>query len=176
MRQVGFVVLLIAILCPSACSKTASRSKISGTLMGDQSSQTVTSPSEVDLQRLRDQRAIVERYLADDASRANYRTAAGKLGTIRAILNGNVFKADQTYELQCLGVVLGDAFVQDLGTEWVIVEDSHGRDPAVRLPGTSIILFPLTMISKRIEDGDKVDVFELFNGVVAEVERIRHPG
>src|SRR5262249_53109536 len=77
------------------------------------------------------------------ASRAKYQTAAGKLGTIRAILNGNVFKADQTYELQCLGVVLGDAFVLDLGTEWVIVEDSHGRDPAVRLPGTSILLFPL---------------------------------
>jgi hypothetical protein len=31
------------------------------------------------------------------------------------------------------------------------MEDAHGRDPAVRRPGTTIILFPLTMISKRIE-------------------------
>jgi hypothetical protein len=47
--------------------------------------------------------------------------------------------------------VLGDVFVQEMKMEWVMVEDYSGRDPAVRLPGTTIILFPLTMISKRIE-------------------------
>lgn len=141
-----------------------------------QSPQNVAPQSDADRQRLRDQRAVVEKYLADESSRAKYKTAAGKLGTIRAILDGNVFKPDQTYKLQCLGVVLGDAFVLDLGMEWVMVEDAHGRDPAVRLPGTSIILFPLTMISKRMERGQKVDVFELFNGVAAEVETARRRG
>jgi len=144
--------------------------------MPDQSSQNVSSPSEADRRRLDDQRAVVEKYLADDSSRAKYKTAAGKLGTIRAILDGNVFKPNQTYELQCLGIVLGDAFALELGLEWVTVEDAHGRDPAMRLPGTSIILFPLTMISKRIERGEKVDVFDLFNGVAAEVESARQRG
>ena len=97
--------------------------------MADQSPQHVTLPSEADRQRLHDQRAVVEGYLADDASRAKYKTAAGKLGTLRAILDGNVFDAKQTHELQCLGIVLGDAFVLDLGMEWVMVEDAHGRDP-----------------------------------------------
>lgn len=60
--------------------------------------------------------------------------------------------------------------------EWVIVEDEYGGDPAVRLPGTSVILFPLTMISKRVERGDKVDVFDLFNGVAAQIENIRRCG
>ena len=137
-----------------------------------QSPQNVAPQSDADRQSLRDQRAVVEKYLADESSRAKYKTAAGKLGTIRAILDGNVFKPDQTYKLQCLG----DAFVLDLGMEWVMVEDAHGRDPAVRLPGTSIILFPLTMISKRMERGQKVDVFELFNGVAAEVETARRRG
>lgn len=144
--------------------------------MPNHSSQNVTSPSEADRRRLDDQRAVVETYLADDSSRAKYTTATGKLGTIRAILDGNVFTPNQTYELQCLGIVLGDAFALELGLEWVTVEDEHGRDPAMRLPGTSIILFPLTMISKRIERGDKVDVFELFNGVAAEVESARQRG
>ena len=36
--------------------------------------------------------------------------------------------------------------------------------------------FPLTMISKRVERGEKVDVFELFNGVAAEVEAVRKRG
>ena len=60
--------------------------------------------------------------------------------------------------------------------EWVMVEDEHGRDPAVRLPRTSTILFPLTMISKPIERGEKVDVFDLFNGVAAKVEEMQRQG
>ena len=30
-----------------------------------------------------------------------------------------------------MGVVLGDAFVQELGLRWVIVEDQYGRDPGL---------------------------------------------
>lgn len=55
----------------------------------------------------------------------------------------------------------------------VIVEDVHGRDPAIRMPGTSIILYPLTMISQRIERGEQVDVFDMFNGTAANIEQIR---
>jgi hypothetical protein len=60
--------------------------------------------------------------------------------------------------------------------EWVMVEDAFGRDPAVRLPGTTILLFPLTMISKRIERGEAVDVVALFNGIAAQVDQLRRGG
>jgi Domain of unknown function (DUF3806) len=72
----------------------------------------------------------------------------------------------ETYKLQCLGITLGDALVQELGMEWVMVEDDYGRDPAIRLPGTTVVLFPLTMISKRVERGETVDIMELFRGVL----------
>jgi hypothetical protein len=140
--------------------------------VANQSEQKITTPSEADQKRLREQRAVVEVYLGNEDSKEKYKTAAGKLGTIRAILQGNVFRPNQKYELQCLGIVLGDAFVQDMGMEWIMVEDEHGRDPAVRLPNTAIILYPMTMISKRIEGGEKVDVFELYNGVAAQVEAL----
>ena len=148
----------------------------SETRMTSESSQKVTVLTEADQKRLRDQRAVIEKFLPDDSSRQNFKKAAGKLGIIRAILDRNLFKPAQTYELQCLGIVLGDAFVQELKMEWVMVEDEHGRDPAVRLPKTSIILFPLTMISKRIERGEKVDVFDIFNGVAAKVEEMQRQG
>jgi Domain of unknown function (DUF3806) len=135
-----------------------------------QQAQRITTPTEIDQKRLRDQRAVVEKFIADENSRQKYQTAAGKLGTIQAILQSNALKSNQIYELQCLGVVLGDAFVQDLKMEWVMVDDDQGRDPAVRLPGTTVIAFPLTMISKRVEGGEKVDVFDLFNGIAAQTE------
>ena len=137
--------------------------------------QTITSPSPSDLERLSQQRAVVERYLGDDKSKENYKSVPGKLGLLRALLAQNVFQPTQTYELQCMGIVLGDAFVQELHMEWVTVRDESGTDPAVRLPGTDIILFPLTMISKRVERREAVDVFDLFNGVAEQVDRLHPP-
>ena len=73
-----------------------------------------------------------------------------------------------------MGIVLGDALVQQLGVEWRAVEDEFGRDPCVQLPGTTIVLFPLTMISKRIEQGEHVDVFDLFNRAANEIESLKN--
>jgi hypothetical protein len=169
----GYLLLLLTSTLSASGSAMGATRQPSGTVAAGQSPQRVTSLSDADSQRLRDQRAVVEKYLGDESSRTKYKTAPGKLGTIRAILDGNVFKPNETHKLQCLGVVLGDAFVLDLRMEWVMVDDGQGRDPALRLPGTSVLLFPLTMISKRIERGEKVDVFDLFNGVAAEVEVAR---
>ena len=143
--------------------------------MPDQPEQKITPVTKADEQKLREQRATVEKYLSNDKSRESYQTPAGKLGTIRA-LQAKIFKAGQRYELECLGVVLGDAFVQEMGFEWVAVEDDYGRDLAVKIPNSSIIVFPLTMISKRLERGEEVDVFDLFNGVAAHVEKLQKQG
>lgn len=131
--------------------------------------QTVSIPTDDDLERLEKQRALVAGYLNEN-SLETFETAPGKLGTLRALLDAGVFSPDQTYELQCMGVVLGDAFVLQMGFHWIMVEDDGGRDPAIMYQDTSVILFPLTMISKRIEQGKAVDVFDLFNGV-AEIAR-----
>lgn len=171
-QNTALFLLALSLLTP-ACKD---RSKPPAPAAPTQSAQKVTALTEADQNRLRDQRAVVEKFLPDEDSRQKYQAAAGKLGTIRAILKGGAFKPDQTYELQCLGVVLGDTFVQDMKMEWVMVEDQYGRDFAVRLPGTTIILFPLTMISKRIERGEQVDVFDLYNAAAAQVESAKKRG
>ena len=58
-----------------------------------------------------------------------------------------------------------------LGVNGVIREMS-ARDPALRLPGTTVIVFPLTMISKRVERGEIPDVADLFRGVVQDVREM----
>ena len=138
--------------------------------------QKITALTAADTQRLTDQRAVIEAFLGNEDSKRKYHAAAGKLGTIRAILQADKFKPDQTYQLQCLGIVLGDVFVQELTMEWVMVEDESGRHPAVRMPGTTIILFPQTMISKRVQRGEKVDVFDLFNRIAEDVELLKKQG
>ncbi|MFG0292607.1 MAG: DUF3806 domain-containing protein [Phycisphaerales bacterium JB050] len=143
--------------------------------MSTQPEQRVTELDADFLARLDAQREVVRAHLGEDPENLRkFDTAAGKLGTIRAILQAGVYDAEDTYELQCLGVVLGDVFAQELGMRWEVVTDEYGSDPALRdTDNPNIIIFPLTMISKRIERGEDVDVFELFKGIAAEVDMMR---
>jgi hypothetical protein len=138
--------------------------------------QKILNLTNQDNSRLNAQRAVVEKYLSKEDLETKYKTPAGKLGALRVLLEANVFNKSQTYELQSMGIVLGDTFVQEMGFHWVIVEDEYGRDPAIKYKETSIILYPLTMISKRIEKGESVDVFEMFNGTAAKVEEFIEKG
>jgi hypothetical protein len=130
-----------------------------------------------ELDWLASQRGRVEALIEGNVDAlAKYETAAGKLGVIRAVLEARVFRADQTFELQGLGIILGDALARELTMSWKMVEDEHGTSPCLVLQGTSIVLFPQTMISKRIERGEEVDVFDLFNVVAAKIGELRSKG
>lgn len=82
----------------------------------------------------------------------------------------------ETLKLQCLGIAFGDALAQQMDLAWVMVEDDYGRDAALSLIGTSVLVFPQTMISKRIEDGEEIDIYELFDGTRAIVREASERG
>jgi len=102
-----------------------------------------------------------------------YATLERKLSLLDTIIRENWIEPDETWKLQSLGISFGDALVQELKMEWVTVQDEYGRDPAIRDPGTTILLFPLTTISKRIERAEKVDVRQLFKDACQTVNRLR---
>lgn len=103
---------------------------------------------------------VRDHYIQDPIG--SYSSLQGKLSVLNTILRQGWVCANETIKLQSLGVAFGDALAQQLEMEWVQVTDEYGTDPALRLPGTSVISFPLTSISKRIERGEFVDVYELF--------------
>jgi hypothetical protein len=92
-----------------------------------------------------------------------YETLEGKLRLLDTILSNDWIKPTETLKLQCLGITFGDALAQKLGMHWVVVEDEYGRDPALSFENSSVLSFPLTSISKRIERGESVNVNELFS-------------
>src|SRR5882724_1572067 len=112
----------------------------------------------------------------DEAARDKYDTLDGKLSLLDTILRNKWIAPDETLKLQCLGVTFGDALAQRLGLTWVAVEDKYGRDPALTLEGTSVLVFPLTSISKRIERGEEVEVYGLFEDACRTIERLRREG
>ena len=57
-----------------------------------------------------------------------------------------------------------------------MVEDEYGRDPAIRYKESSLLVFPMTMISKRVEDGEELNVLELFDGLAKQLAELIEEG
>ena len=130
--------------------------------------------SDEDLTRLNAQRKwVLDHY--DDHRHAE--SVEGKLRLLSVIVEKKWIEPDETVKLQSLGIVFGDALVQELSLKWMMVDDECGRDPVLILDGTTLRLNPLTMISKRIERGEDVDVVALFGMACGHVRALaRNPG
>src|SRR5580704_162459 len=90
-----------------------------------------------DLRHAEKQREWVKGHYAPEAAH-KYDTVDGKIVLIQTIINNSWIETTETWKLQSLGIALGDALAQQLGLMWVAVEDERGRDPALKLDGTSI--------------------------------------
>ena len=124
---------------------------------------------------IEDARGWVKGHFTEDADE-KYGTIEGKLRLIAAILDHGWVQPSETWKLQSLGIALGDAIAQKLMLDWVTVDDEHGRCPALNWPGTSILSFPLTMISKRVERGEQVEVQQLFDAVCTDLNEAAFSG
>jgi hypothetical protein len=94
-----------------------------------------------------------------------YEELSFKLKLIQTILDNKWVSKEETFKLQALGICFGDALEQELDElSWVAVDDEFGRAPALRWLSTKTLVFPRTAISKRVEDGVEVNIYEMFSG------------
>jgi Domain of unknown function (DUF3806) len=128
--------------------------------------------SDDDAHRVEGQRTWVRDHYDPDA-RHQYETIEGKLRLLDTIISSGWIEPTETWKLQSLGITFGDAVAQRTGLSWVAVEDEYGRDPALHDHGTTIVVFPMTTISKRIERSEAVDVRELFDQACQSIGRLR---
>lgn len=127
--------------------------------------------SATDTARLDRQRALVAHELTT-RYRATLSRSNADLVLIQRLLDDRAFTLTQTYELQSLGVVFGDVLTVETALRWMMVSDEYGTDPTLVLPGTTLQVNSLTMISKRVERGERVDVSDLF---ARATDSVRNP-
>jgi hypothetical protein len=135
-------------------------------LLFSQANQAAPEPKFLELSpgnktRLDQQRAIVAATAKQRYGIATLSRTKKDLPILQRLIDDKVFKKSQTYELQSLGVVFGDVLVSELPLRWVMITDEYGTDPTLRFKNTSININALTMLSKRVERGEPVDVLSL---------------
>jgi len=131
----------------------------------------ISSPTAQELARIREQTAVAARIAKAHVDSELLGTLAD-IAVLQRLVDRKVLKPNQTYELQSLGIALGCVMAANSSLRWVTVEDEYGRDPALNVPGTSVLLFPLTMIAKRVEQGRELQIQPLYDATVADAERM----
>lgn len=107
-----------------------------------------------------------QREMIDEMARFEFgqriRGDIGDIRTINRILEKGLIGVTEKQKLQALGVVLGDVYVNELKMQWRVYQDHEGKSRAVCLPKTQHCLFPITMISRRIEAGASLDANDIY--------------
>lgn len=130
-------------------------------------------PTPDDLHRLAEQLVVAGRLCEAAGITRPLDGSVEDLDAIQAVLDAGRLTPEHTWELQCLGVAFGSVLAGGYeGLDWAIIDDEYGRDPTLRYRDTSVVLTVLTMISKRVEDGEAVRVRELYEGLSRELPRI----
>jgi hypothetical protein len=120
-----------------------------------------TELSQDDVASLDKQRALVASAAKQRFGVSGLARTKVDLPVLQRLIDDHAFDKTQTYELQSLGVALGDVMASELPLRWMMVTDEFGTAPTLRYKDTTIQVNALTMISKRIERDEKVNVSRL---------------
>ena len=134
-----------------------------GTAQVDNDRQKIEAPTEDDISSIA--RDIIH---ADDVCKEvlgiGLDGTHADLPRIQQLLDSGFVAREATYTLQALGMAFGKVFVNDNADyDWWMVQDEYGRDPAIRFRQTTLLAFPRTMLSKRVEDGETIDISGLYD-------------
>lgn len=99
---------------------------------------------------------------------------------LQRLVDKGILSDDDILQWQKVGVLFGDILVEEFDLEWVSYEDERGKSKALQWRDTRNFVFPITLFSRRVEYGRKIDVKEVYNQVAEDIkgfsEAIRAPG
>ena len=88
----------------------------------------------------------------------------GDIRLIQRAIDKGAFSDADKQSLQALGAALGDVFANEhKDFNWRVYEDKLGASHAVCLDDTQHCVFPMTMISRRMEANLQPDISLIFN-------------
>ena len=122
-----------------------------------------TPLSAEDSTRLDQQRAVIAGEAKHRYGTPVLTKTKTDMAVLQRLLDDRSFTKTQTYELQSLGIAFGDVLGSELPLHWMMVTDEYGTDPTLRFKDTTLRINALTMISKRVERGEAVDVSSLLD-------------
>lgn len=95
------------------------------------------------------------------------------LDTMQRLVDRNIVAQDDYGTQQAMGLALGNLIQADFPNtfEWKVYEDEIGRSRALCVKKTNDCLFPITMLSRRMEVGSKPNVKKIHTDAILLMEK-----
>lgn len=136
-------------------------------------SDTIRPPDDPEYDWLHQAVERVNGYLAgyyfDEESEGRLDRTGADLRKAQEVFEKEGFTADDRQELLALGAVLGYVFAANTRMEWAVITNEYGTNLGLWNPDTGFVLYPLSMILKRVEDGRAVDIPALYRSFVDDL-------
>ena len=131
---------------------------------------TITDIDWMDKNKMEKEIALISELVQSKLG-ASLRKDLSDLNTLQRIIDMNLVERDDFKTQQAMGVVMGNVFLADFPhtLEWKIYRDKEGRSRALCVKGTQECMFPITMLSRRMEVGSKPDVRKIYNDTIARM-------
>ena len=98
------------------------------------------------------------------------------LAILQEVAQGGPYSDDPMGEVIAMGTALRDVIARSSGMSWIRYSDEEGVDFALRYEKTSIVVFPRSMILKRIERDEPLDILHIHNEVCRHVRELMASG
>lgn len=133
----------------------------------------ISELSQLDRQYMAQQRESINNLASAELGRRCNGDKDNDLQILQLLLDRKLVRANQTRELQAMGIVMGDLLAANLDMHWVIYEDNLGRSRALRYRQTKEYLFPVTMISRRQEADNHTPVRDIYQKAYDIIDPLR---
>lgn len=133
----------------------------------------VRPPDDAEYAWLRQAEERINGYLAeyyfDEEGEGRLDRTEDDLDKAQEVFENEKFTAAQEPELIALGAVLGNVLVANTRMEWAVITNEFGTNLGLRHPANGLVLYPLSMIIKRVEAGRVVDIPALYRTFVTDL-------
>jgi hypothetical protein len=180
--QVGFLnySLVLSVCCLESArrapSVTALVQQVPKIIRGLEQRELHSALTEYELQQLEEQRDIVRELLQERYDVLRLPVLRADLPVLQQILDDRPFSPEQEREWSSVGVAFGDILADHFGLDWCAYTDEQGAEPALRLGHTSITLYPRSMILRRVERGQEVDLDAFVDAIAENIQELKAEG
>jgi hypothetical protein len=140
---------------------------------GNEMVQSIRPATEADRDRIAAQAAAVLGMLRSRYEDVQLRRTEDDLRLLQRLHDDGALQAGQPEELEAVGVVFGEVLAARTPLRWITVEWQGERSLGLQYPDTTVIVFPGSMIAKRVNRGERVGFESLFRSTLAQVEQMK---
>ena len=127
------------------------------------------------LEYMQARRAQLHALVADNFSDRELTHTAADFELLQRIVDANLLEAEDVAGWEAMGIAFGDGLTTMVpGLAWAQVTDQYGTDAVLRYQATTLQIGVVTMLLKRAEANEEINVAHLAQWLKAFIEEKAH--